>query len=189
MPTRPMYRAARAVVFATVCVALAVTGHMMASHATVSPVAATVGLAVMTVVGMALAGTERSLSTIFGGLLGGQFVLHSLFSAAEHGQHLAHGHTMAPSTAGWTMTFAHVTAAAVSAWWLRRGERAVWRLARRVATALVRPAHALLSAPPVCSAPRFPAAPSRRAAPRGILLRHVVIRRGPPAAPAAALAG
>ncbi|GLY77125.1 hypothetical protein [Actinoallomurus iriomotensis] len=189
MPTRPTYRAARAVVFATVCVALAVTGHMMASHATVSPVAAIGGLAVMTAVGTVLGGAERSLGTIFGGLLGGQFVLHALFSAAEHGQHLAHGHTMAPSTAGWTMTFAHVAAAAVSAWWLRRGERAVWRLARRVAAALVRPARALLSAePPVCVAPRLQtAAPG--AAPRGALLRHVVIRRGPPAALTAALDG
>ncbi|GAA4488080.1 hypothetical protein GCM10023191_017000 [Actinoallomurus oryzae] len=190
MPTRPTYRAARAVVFATVCVALAVTGHMVASHATVSPVAAVGGLAVMTVVGMALAGAERSLATIFGGLLGGQFVLHALFSAAEHGQHLTHGDTMAPSSAGWTMTFAHGVAAAVSAWWLHRGERAVWSLARRVAAALVRPARTLLSAaPPVRSAPRLQAAPSPAAAPRGALLRHVVIRRGPPAARTAALAG
>jgi hypothetical protein len=189
MPTQPMYRAARAVVFATVCVALAVTGHMVASHSVVPPVAAGAGLVIMTGAGIALGGAERSLATIVGGLLGGQFMLHALFSAGEHGQHLAHSHSMAPSSGGGAMTFAHVAAAVVSAWWLRRGERAVWRLARRVAAAVLRPARALLTPPlPVAAAPRHRAGPARESAPREALLRHVVVRRGPPAASWAALA-
>jgi hypothetical protein len=188
MPTHPVYRAARATVFATVCAGLAITGHVMASGATVPPAAAIGGLAAMIAVAIVLTGTERSLATIFGGLLGGQFVLHALFSAAQHGQHLQHGSGMAPSEGGWTMTLAHVAAAVVSAWWLRRGERAVWAMARRVAAAVVRPARALLSAPAApATAPRVRARSAATARPRPALLRHVVVRRGPPS-PRAALA-
>ncbi|MGH3380885.1 MAG: hypothetical protein ACRDP6_39735 [Actinoallomurus sp.] len=188
MPSHPVYRAARAVVFATVCVALAITGHMMASRATVPPAAAAGGLAVMITVGVALSGTERSLATILLWLLGGQFMLHALFSAAQHGQHLAHGGAMAPSsTGGGTMALGHVVAAVVSAWWLRRGERAAWALARRIAAAVVRPSRALRTArlplPPV---PCRWVVPARSVPPRSGFLRHVVVRRGPPS-PAAAL--
>jgi hypothetical protein len=187
MPSHPVYRAARAVVFATVCVGLAITGHIMASRATVPPTAVAGGLAVMTAAGTALAGTERSLATIFIGLLGGQFVLHALFAAAEHGQQLTHGQAMAPSSSGTAMTLAHVAAAAVSAWWLRRGERAVWGLARRIAAVILRPARTLLVRLPVRTAPRVPPAPVTAARPRATVLRHVVVRRGPPA-PSVALA-
>jgi hypothetical protein len=79
------------------------------------------------------------------------------------------------------MTAAHVAAAAVSAWWLRRGERAVWELAGKVVTVAVRLVHALVSAP----APLSP--PSRRhpralplPGPSGAILRYTVVRRGPP---------
>jgi hypothetical protein len=187
MPSHPVYRAARAVVFATVCVGLAITGHMMAARAPVPPVAVVGGLAVMITVGVALAGTERSLPTILAGLLGGQFMLHALFAAAQHGQHLGHGAAMAPSSSGGgTMALAHVVAAVVSAWWLRRGERAAWALARRIAAAVVRPARTLRQALlPLRSAPRRWAVPARSAAPRCGFLRHVVVRRGPPSCPAA----
>jgi hypothetical protein len=181
MPSHPVYRAARAVVFATVCVGLAITGHVMASRAQVPPAAAAGGLAVMTLVGAVLAGTERSLPTILMGLLGGQFMLHAIFSAAQHGQHLAHDPGISPSSSGTMMTLAHVVAAIVSAWWLRRGERAVWRLARRVAAAVMRPARAFLPAPlPPSTAPRRWAVPDGTVEPRSGFLRHVVVRRGPP---------
>jgi hypothetical protein len=181
MPTHPVYRAARAVVFATVCVGLAITGHVMASRAPVPPVAAAVGFAALTVTGAILGGTERSLATILIGLLGGQFLLHALFAAAQGSPHMMHGHLMAPSSGGTTMTVAHVAAAVVSAWWLRRGERAVWNLARRVATALIRPARALLSAPrPLTAAPRVRSVAAVAPVCGTTFLRHVVIRRGPP---------
>jgi hypothetical protein len=181
------FRTARAVVFATVCVALATAGHVMASGESVPPVAALAGLAGLSVVGYALAGTERSLATILGGLLGGQFMLHALFAAAQHGQHLAHGHAMAPSSGGVSMTLAHVLAAVVSAWWLRRGERAVWDLARKIAAAVVRPAVTLLTAPAPPSPVARAAAAAEPATPGRILLRHVLVRRGPPS-PSTALA-
>ncbi|MDN3351832.1 hypothetical protein [Actinomadura sp. DC4] len=185
MPTHPVYRAARAVVFATVCVGLAITGHMMISGAPVPPLAAAGGLLGLTVMGAALAGTERSLATILGGLLGGQFMLHALFTAAQQGQHLTHGSPMSPSSGGAAMTFVHVAAAIVSAWWLRRGERAVWGLAKRVAAGLVR--RVVLPSPSRVPAPPSPvAATAGVLSPRKAFLRHVVVRRGPPA-PFAAL--
>jgi hypothetical protein len=153
---------------------------MMVSRASVPPPAAAGGLLGLTVVGIALAGAERSLATILTGLLGGQFMLHALFTAAQHGQHLTHGHPMSPSSGGTAMTAVHVAAAVVSAWWLRRGERAVWGLAKRLAAVVVR--RVLLPAPARVSTPPAPLVTATRAAePRETFLRHVVVRRGPPA--------
>jgi hypothetical protein len=176
MPCHPAFRAARAVVFATVCVALATIGHVMASGAGVPPLAAVAGLAALTALAAVLAGTERSLATIFGGLLAGQFMLHVLFAAAQHGQNLGHGHPMAPSSGG-GMTLAHVLAAAVSAWWLRRGERAVWGLAKRIGAAVVRLLVAPSLVPPVLVRP---VATGNLVSRGQVLLRHVLVRRGPP---------
>lgn len=131
--------------------------------------AAFAGFGTVAAVAVALAGTERSLGTILGGLLGGQFMLHALFSAAQQG--MSH-HPLGRGQGG--MTLAHVLAAAGAALWLRYGERAVWRLARRI----FRP---LLTSPaiPVLVRPRvvvgLPAAPTPFE-----LLRHAVVRRGPP---------
>ncbi|GAB2855905.1 hypothetical protein GCM10027176_67920 [Actinoallomurus bryophytorum] len=167
-------------VFATVCVGLAITGHMMVSHAAVPVPAAVGGLVALTVIGIALTGTERSLATILTGLLGGQFMLHAVFTAAQQGQHLEHGHAMGSSSGAAAMTFVHVAAAVVSSWWLRRGERAVWALARRIAAVLLRPARALRAPSLPMSAAPFPGVPAAVHGIRGTVLRHVVVRRGPP---------
>jgi hypothetical protein len=180
MPTHPVYRAARAVVFATVCVGLAITGHTMASGEPVPLPAAVGGLAALTVIGLVLAGTERSLPTILTGLLGGQFMLHAVFAAAQHGQHLTHGHPVPPSPGGGAMTAAHVAAAVVSAWWLRRGERAIWDLAKRVAAGVLgRVLPPAPPSPPAAPRPLAMAVPGLR--PACAVLRHVLARRGPPA--------
>ncbi len=193
MPVRPVFRLARAVVFATVCTGLAATGHTMTSHAPVPLVAMAGGLGVLILAGVALAGVERSLPTILAGLVGGQFMLHVLFAAAQHGQGGGHGHAQygghdVPAAGGLGMTLAHLGAAVVSAWWLRRGERAVWRLARKVAAALARRAPALL-ADPAPARPESGAAPeaAHTLRPSGAVLRHVLVRRGPPS-PSTALA-
>jgi hypothetical protein len=94
---------------------------------------------------------------------------------------------MSPSSSGTAMTLAHVAAAAVSAWWLRRGERAVWGLARRIAAGILRPARGLLIRLPVRTALRVPAAPVAASRPHATVLRHAVVRRGPPT-PSPALA-
>ena len=82
------------------------------------------------------------------------------------------------------MTLAHTVAALVAAWWLRRGERAAWSLARRVAAVADRPLRLLIALLAV-----EPATPPLRTAvftaaaavtPAGRVLRHQLVRRGPP---------
>lgn len=200
MSTQPVLRSTRAAIFAAVCASLAAAAHTLAAHTAVAPWSVAVGFAAVYAVAWTLGGAERSLITIMGGLLGGQFALHSLFTSAMPGMSAMSG-TSAPgmghvsehlATAtpghpgGWSaMTLAHVAAAVLSAWWLRRGERAAWRLARWAATLASRPVRmllALLDAPPraVVAAPisSRTTAPSR--ASRARLLRHAVVRRGPP---------
>ncbi|MFF7210784.1 hypothetical protein ACFZAU_09615 [Streptomyces sp. NPDC008238] len=97
------------------------------------------------------------------------------------------------------MLLAHVVAAVTAGWLLRRGEAALWRLlalsarglselsgaALRHAVALVR---LLLSGNPAapCAVPGAGRADGPDRAPRTVLLRHSLARRGPPAyAPAA----
>jgi hypothetical protein len=187
----PALRSTRATVFAAVCVTLAAIGHV-AAHGTVSPWAMGAGFAGVLVVAWALTGAERSLATIMGGLLGGQFMLHSLFMSATPpaGGPMTMQQPMSVAGAGtghssMTMTFAHVVAAVVAAWWLRKGERAVWALARRAATVASRPLRVLLAlldaAPVEAPAAPVPLRTSRaRLRPGRSPLRHSVIRRGPP---------
>lgn len=180
MFTTSVFRLARAVVFAAVCVMLGIVGHVLASRASVSFTAVVWGFAGITVVAVVLAGRERSLATILTGLLGGQFALHALFAAAEHGQS-PHGPVSAGTVhGGYIMTLAHVVAALVSAWWLRRGEHAIWVLARKIAAAGRR--LRVLLVPPVLIEPsaRLPVPVSAMLGRRVQVLRHVVSRRGPP---------
>ncbi|WP_033324199.1 hypothetical protein [Actinomadura atramentaria] len=190
----PSTRAARAVVFATVCVALAASGHAAAGGDAPPLRALTTGFGGALLLALALAGRERSLPTIAGVLVGGQYALHCVFSGAAAGGML--GHHPAPVAAPVpmdhdtrpSMTLAHLAAALVSAWWLRRGERAVWGLARRAAGA-ARPARLLgvLAAVLEAISARLAPPPSPWAVldvlpPRAVSeLRHDVVRRGPPA--------
>jgi len=185
-PPSPFFRVSRAVVFATVCVSLSALGHAATSQLVIPLWAVLTGFGGVLAVTLALAGHERSLATILGGLLGGQFALHCLYVGAtapmEHHpavmpQDAAHG-----SGAG--MTLAHVVAAVVSAWWLRRGERAAWSLARRLRAAADRPVRLLLAllhvepaAPPVRTRP---APVDDESPPTDRVPRFPVVRRGPP---------
>ncbi|MFA1541463.1 MFS transporter [Actinomadura monticuli] len=204
-PPSPWFRIARAVVFATVCVTLAVLGHVLAGGDAVPGWAGMTGFGAVLGVSLMLAGHERSLATILGGLLGGQFALHTLFTqaapATHHAPAMAH-HTPAMhgamssgadamaapaahgAASGLVMTLAHCVAALVAAWWLRRGERAAWTVARRVAAAADRPVRLLLALLTVEKAvpPRpVPVVPAPVAGPAvGRVLRHQVVRRGPP---------
>jgi hypothetical protein len=86
-------------------------------------------------------------------------------------------------SSGLAMTLAHVAAAVVSAWWLRRGERAAWALARRFAALADRPIRLLRA---LLDSSAVPAAPVRfvpvtaETVPTERVLRHLVVRRGPP---------
>ncbi|TDC92938.1 hypothetical protein [Actinomadura sp. 7K507] len=202
---RPAFRTARAVVFATVCVTLAIVGHVLAAG-TVPVWAAAAGFCAVLGVTLMLAGHERSLATILGGLLGGQFALHALFTAASepmyHHSTAMHGSMdgamhgaavqagtdvmlpVAHGSGGTAMTLSHTMAALVAAWWLRRGERAAWSLARRVAAAADRPIRlliALLTVEPAAPPRRTPVVTAAAAVMAvGRVLRHQVVRRGPP---------
>jgi hypothetical protein len=82
------------------------------------------------------------------------------------------------------MWAAHITAALVAAWWLRRGEAAVWSLARTLGLVLIAPLVLLVVTLVAWTPPRqAPAAatqtPDRLAGP-GRLLRSGLARRGPP---------
>ncbi|MQY05677.1 hypothetical protein [Actinomadura macrotermitis] len=181
-PPAPLSRACRAVVFATVCVVLATLGHALVSPDAVPPWAVLTGFGGTLAVAAALSGHERSLATILGGLLGGQFALHSLYTSASAPPGLLEHHPAAMPAAhhssSTAMTLAHVAAAVLSAWWLRRGERAAWALARRLAA---RPLRLLLSVEPPAPAPRIPSVPvASSPRPRWRALRHQVVRRGPP---------
>jgi hypothetical protein len=97
------------------------------------------------------------------------------------------------------MLLGHLLAAVAAGWLLRRGEAALWRVVRlsvrgaaglaALSPAVLRRAHALLSAPadgkagPLRRGRRRSARPD--GGPRTVLLRHSLARRGPPAAPAA----
>jgi hypothetical protein len=201
---RPPVRPARAAMFTTVCTTLAVAGHLAAGRAAVAPRAVVVGFVGLYLVAWVVTGTERSLVTILGGLLGGQFMLHALFAAAAPGAkivgvHAAHtgaadaavmiGPGQAGADSGPTMMLAHVAAALVAAWWLRRGERAAWTLARRTAALAAYPLRALRSAAAALidavsvDALPVPAGPydtARLIKPADVLLRGAVTRRGPP---------
>ncbi|MEY9854963.1 hypothetical protein ABH935_000562 [Catenulispora sp. GAS73] len=101
----------------------------------------------------------------------------------------AHG-TMAGMSTGMTsgMTIAHILAAAVTAWWLRRGEAALFAVVERARVVVGASwrwvAWCLLGTRPVCSAPRAIRAvgPDVRRPAVVRALQFAVIRRGPPAA-------
>ncbi|MBV2152693.1 hypothetical protein [Kitasatospora sp. SUK 42] len=92
-----------------------------------------------------------------------------------------------------SMLAGHLAAALVAGWWLRRGEAALWRLVRVAASAArehwaapLRSALVLVAAllrglfGVAGPARRFGAGDGERPIPAGAVLRHSVVRRGPP---------
>ncbi|MCG0286283.1 hypothetical protein [Streptomyces sp. PSAA01] len=83
---------------------------------------------------------------------------------------------------GAAMTTAHLLAALICGLWLWRGERSAFRLGRALAALLFVPLALALrilgaGATPL---PAWPTAPAFVRRPREVLLRHVILRRGPP---------
>ncbi|WP_214104806.1 MFS transporter [Acrocarpospora catenulata] len=170
------FRVVRAVVFATVSVVLSVGAHAYAGGS-VSAGSLLLALALSLVVGLALAGRERSMRAIFPALAGCQAVLHLLFSYAHTIEPVAghhHATTLLPSL---SMLIAHAWAAGLTALWLARGEALLWGLLRRLEFRLLLllrvvldPGHAQPSVPPAeCVI-----------VPRSALFGHEMGRRGPP---------
>jgi hypothetical protein len=205
---------ARAAVFAAVCTLLAVAAHRVMS-ATGIPLAAEVfGAAAVFCFARIAAGLgERGLATIALLVGGSQVGLHLLFHAvqasavpvsgvasaatsmpgmdhmsgmAEAGSGMASGPVLLGTSTG--MTIAHVLAAAVAAWWLRRGEVALFGAVER-ARVVVGASWRMLAGWVAGTRPlRTPSRPApaasldvRRPAVARVLL-FAVIRRGPPPA-------
>ncbi|MFI7406477.1 hypothetical protein ACIBW9_39440 [Streptomyces sp. NPDC049541] len=195
MRASPSVRVLRAAVFAALCVLLAAGGHALATG-TAPPVwVQASGFVPVFGAGCLLGARERSLVAIGAGTLTAQAGLHLAFDAVRphpmmlmHGMygmqgmsamHMGHSHALTPHA-----TAAHVGAAVVLTWWLRRGEAALWSLLRRAAALVpglaawwrVRGGAGTLPTAP--DAVR-PGADGPRPL-RGLLLRHTVQRRGPP---------
>ncbi|WP_329299745.1 hypothetical protein OG410_15865 [Streptomyces sp. NBC_00659] len=189
MNASPAVRSLRAAVFAVLCVLLAAGGHALATGQAPPLWAEGAGLLAVFATGCVLGGRERSLSGIGGAMLVAQAGLHLGFEAARprmamnmHGIHMAHpaAHALTPHA-----TAAHVAAALLATWWLRRGEAALWSLLRRAVTfvpglaAWWRTRTGLSPVRPYGDVVRRKAAePWPLGRP---LLRHAVSRRGPPA--------
>jgi hypothetical protein len=199
----PSFRLLRAAAFAAVCVALSAFAHELMAPAPIRWWAPLAGFGAVAAAGYALAARERSLAGIVVGVEAAEGGLHLLFTSASAptgapGLHfiMIDGVPMCSPRAGhealmsvlpaWAMTgpgmvAAHILAGGLAALWLRRGERAVWRLANLLANLIVRPFRAALSAfTPIAS----PARPATRVAPEMptplAVLRHSLDRRGPP---------
>lgn len=187
------FRLWRSVVFAAVCAGVSVGGHALASgHAVPIP---GVAMGFLLILGMAwvAARREQGYGTILAWLLWGQLALHVVFRltqappTAAHGTadtHAAHlvNHPAVPEVGGSSasMLLVHLLAVLVSAWWLRRGEAAAYRLTRAVGAAFVPP---LLRPRPSMSGPAHAvscAVPLEPAALGGTVLRYVRTLRGPP---------
>lgn len=206
-------RLLRAAVFTAVCVVLAAAGHSVASSRSVPVESLVLGwLAVFAVVAP-LAGRERRMPAIAAVLAVGQLALHAVFNAGQLCAGAVTGtavgqagldpsapagapgampgmsatmmpQAMAHSLCSPPMVLGHLLAAVVAGWILRRGEAALWRLARGASglAALLRRAFTLLSGltawVPSSDAACPPPAP--RARHRTVWLRHTLARRGPP---------
>ncbi|SDI42016.1 hypothetical protein [Nonomuraea jiangxiensis] len=123
-------RLSRAVVFAAVCGAVSAGGHALAGG---GPVPFGVYLAgVLGAFGLAclIDGRERGPAAVLAATVGAQMVLHQLFERVAPGAAGDPGH----AHPAFGMALAHLTVAALTAWWLHRGERALWLVLRLYAT-------------------------------------------------------
>ncbi|MEV0634022.1 hypothetical protein AB0I77_03410 [Streptomyces sp. NPDC050619] len=189
MRASPAVRALRAAVFAALCVLLAAGGHALATGMAPPVWVQAAGFVPVFAGGFLLGGRERSLVPIGGATVAAQGGLHLAYGAVRshayahapaHMQMSAHTHAMASHAAT-----AHVSAALLLTWWLRRGEAALWSLLRRAVVLVpglaawwqvVRAARGVPVGPGfVCRADEGPRAL------REVLLRYAVHRRGPPA--------
>jgi len=162
-------RVVRAGLGAAVAAGVAVAAHA-AGHGQVDAVGA--GWAFVALVGPSwwLARRRRGWGVLALTQLAGQQIAHLMLSV---------GDAVVPhAVPADLMLYGHLLAAAVSAWWLMRGEPRAWAGLCRWVMALLRATALRLPSAPVVAALRQQRPASHD--PRG--LRHVVIRRGPPLA-------
>jgi hypothetical protein len=180
-------RPLRAGVFTLVCASLSAHGHAIGSGHDVPLLGLLLGMAVVFAMAWAATNRRQGWAALTGWMLWGQFALHVTFSyVGSFGASHTAAHTgrvvAEAAMPAWTMIGMHVLSALVSAWWLHRGEAALFAFLRFMALALF-PLLLVLGGPP---APRGPVVPRLRGAdaPARIrlpYLRHSLILRGPPA--------
>ncbi|ETK36779.1 hypothetical protein [Microbispora sp. ATCC PTA-5024] len=180
-------RLARSAAFSVVCVLLAVGAHRFAGGAGPTPRVLLVGGLAVLAGAAAVAGRERSPSVVVALVVAAQVFLHELLGPAAPpaavvvpGAH-GHGHPLSVRAG---MLVAHLTAALITGWWLSRGEAALWSILRRIgagALGWLAPLLALLQAGSlVPGRPRVLPCAAAGAPGRAVMLRHAVVRRGPP---------
>ncbi|MFG2797868.1 hypothetical protein [Streptomyces pseudovenezuelae] len=192
-------RSLRAAVFAVLCVLLAAGGHALATGMAPPVWTQITGCVPVFVAGCLLGGRERSSLGIGVGTVAAQGGLHLAFDAlrphaataasvahggmrmahVHAGMRMAHPHALTPHA-----TAAHLGAAIVLTWWLRRGEAAVWSLLRRAVACvpgLVAWWYLVRGGQDRPTTPRAIRLTAGEAwSPRPARLRHAVHRRGPP---------
>lgn len=205
MTTGPVSRAARAAVFAAVCVTTAALGHALMSARPLPWWAWGTAWGVTGAAAWWLAARARGAAVVIGSTVVAQLGLHWLFGLAQASAPKAmngvHGMAGMPAASGGmgggtdrmqilhsghgplAMFLAHAVAALVCGLWLWRGETAACRLARSVAAALFAPL-LLVLATLGRTGPELPTRPvdrgGRAVRLRGVLLEYAVSRRGPP---------
>jgi hypothetical protein len=191
----PPSRSPRAAVFAAVCVGVSAGGHVLTSGHEVPLTVLAVGYLLVFAIARVAAGAEHGLAAVCGWMVWGQFALHLLYGvaspdagAATGGTGHLLGHPAMPAAlsddggSGVPMLVAHLAAALLSAWWVRQGEAAAFALARQVRT-LLRGVFTVAAPRPLPVTPSDPVRrPDTAVRPAGrLVLRHAVVRRGPPA--------
>ncbi|MEO3856056.1 MFS transporter [Acrocarpospora sp. B8E8] len=186
----------RSAAFAAVCVLLAAVAHRLAGGDGPTAPALAVAAAGVFAGSAMLAGRERSPVLITSVLLVAQGGLHELFNhgatvkailtsrlasvpAAPVADHQTHGLGISLG-----MLIAHLTAALVTAWWVGRGEAALWSVLRRMGIAAVRVLLRLFApvdATGLVALRRVAHGWHHLGLPRtNEPLRYIVVRRGPP---------
>lgn len=185
MPENRPCRLLRAGVFTLVCTNLSAHGHALSSGHDVPLLGLALGALVVLVTAWAAAGQRHGPGTLTAWTAWGQLALHVAFSWAQTLDG-AHTHTADALThtdlpAG-SMFALHGAAALVAAWWLHRGEHALFAflrfMARRAPSVL--PFLLVATGPPV--RPRPSGAPDAAGAdrPRRPHLGWSCLVRGPP---------
>ena len=184
-PDHVLVRAARTGLLGLAAAVLAAVAHSSAGGSTPSP-AAVLGVALLAALACWRA-SRRRMGAVRCAVVSAavQSALHLTFVA---------GASASPGHSGLAMFAGHVVAGAAFGVWLALGEAALWRAARRLAAvtaAAVRTLAALASllladGHPSVPLPRTPLAAHTSPLPVSRpVLRHAVVRRGPPALAAA----
>ncbi|HEY3557172.1 MAG TPA: hypothetical protein VGL05_06910 [Kribbella sp.] len=172
-------RAARAAMFAAVCVLLAALGHVLMSGAALPWWAVPMAFGWIGTTAWILADRERGVPFVVLSTLGAQAALHTVFTLAQTmAPHAMHGEHMS-GTSSLGMLGAHLGAALLCGLWLAYGERATFSVLRSVALRVLTPLRLLAGTPVTPHKPR--SVPTYRTTSyRELLLAHAITSRGPP---------